>query len=61
MTGGIVGEVEAYVATDAAPNMVKYFTEATNRIHNKLFPPPPLELTKEDMARYEAEDEPAPV
>ena len=50
-------QTETYVGTDAAPNMVKYFTEAANRIHNKLFPPPPLEMTEEDVARYEAEDQ----
>ena len=36
--------------------MVKYFTEAANKIYNKLFPPPPLEMTEEDVARYEAEE-----
>ena len=48
-------QTETYIGKDAAAHMVRYFTEAANRIHVKLFPPPPLNMTDEDRKRYASE------
>ena len=55
--GFVFPQQAPYVGTDAADHLVDYLLEAADRIHDKLFLPPPLHMTPEDTARYESEDE----
>ena len=49
-------QTNPYVGANAADHMVRFLVNAADRIHDKLFPPPPLAMTDEDTVRYENED-----
>ena len=56
-TGFQFPQTETHVGEGSADHMMKYLLEAADRIHGKLFPPPPLAMDPADTERYEGETE----
>ena len=48
-------QTNTYVGEDSVRHMIEYLIKVADKVHEKLFPAPELQMSAEDTARYESE------